>query len=133
MSHQVFVGITQQIVALGAIAAKVESIEDRHQLGKAILHLLSAAELVLVVKIGLIDHALEVIRLGEPTDDLVDLIADLFVALELDHVGEATAFRHLDDGIGFSGVLIGDVLHEQQREDVVLVLRSVHATAKLRH
>ena len=39
-------------------------------------------------------------------------------------------FRHLDDRIGLAGVLVRHVLHEQQREDVVLVLRGVHTAAK---
>ena len=39
----------------------------------------------------------EVVRLGELADDLVDLVADLLVALELHHVGEAAALGHLDE------------------------------------
>jgi hypothetical protein len=42
---------------------------------------LAAAELVSVVEVGDIDDALKVVGLCELGDDLVDLIADLFVAL----------------------------------------------------
>ena len=38
---------------------------------------------------------------------------------------------HLDQGVGLAGVLVRDVLHEQQRQDVVLVLGGVHAAAQL--
>jgi len=73
---------------------------------------------------------IETIRLGQPAGNHVNLIADLLVALEPDHVNKAAAFRHLDDRIGLAGVLVRDLLHEQQREDVVLVLRGVHAAAQ---
>jgi hypothetical protein len=56
--------------------------------------------LLLVVEVGLVDDALEVVGLGQPADDLVDLVADLLVALELHHVGEAAALGDLDQGVG---------------------------------
>ena len=65
MAHQVLVGVAQQVVALGAVGAEVEAVEDGHQLGEPVLHLLARAELVLVVEVGLVDDALEVVGLGE--------------------------------------------------------------------
>ena len=56
-------------------------------------------------------------------DDLVDLVADLLVALERDHVVERAALRDLDQAVRIGLGLVRDVLHEQQRQDVVLVLR----------
>ena len=129
MPHQIFVGIAEQVVALGPVGVEVETLEYGDQLGEPVLHLLTRAEFALVVEIGLVDDALEVVRLGKFGNDLVDLVADLLVALELDHVGEAAARRHFNKRIGLAGVLVGDVLHEQQSQDVVLVLRGVHAAA----
>ena len=129
--HQVLVGVAQQVVALGPVGAEVESLEYGDQLGEPILHLLTPAKLVLVVEIGLVDDSLEVVGLGQPPDDLVDLVADLLVAFQLHHVGEATARWYVDERVRFPGVLVRDVLHEQQRQDVVLVLRGVHAAAQL--
>jgi hypothetical protein len=131
--HQVFVGVAEQVVALGAVAAKVEGrrIEDGDQVGEAIDHLLALAELVGVVEVGDVDHALEVVGLGEPGDDLVDPVADLLVAFQGHHVGEAAALRHVQQVTLLAGRLVRDVLHEQQNEDVVLVLRGVHAAAQL--
>jgi hypothetical protein len=120
--HEVLVGVPQQIVALRPVGPEVQPIEDGHQLGEAVLHLLAAPQLVLVVEIGLVDDPLEVVGLGQAADDLVDLVADLLVALEADHIGEAAALGHFDEGIGPARVLVRDVLHEQQRQDVVLVL-----------
>ena len=95
VAHQVFVGVAEQVVALGAVAAEVESrvVEDGDEVGEAVHHLLALAELVGVVEVGDVDHALEVVGLGELGDDLVDLVADLLVALQRDHVGEAAALR----------------------------------------
>ena len=133
VAHQVFVGVAQQVVALGAVAAEIELrlVEDRHEVGEAVHHLLALAELVGVVEVGDVDHALEVVRLGELGDDLVDLVADFLVALERDHIGETAALGHVEQGVLLAGVLVGDVFHEQQDEDVVLVLRGVHAAPQL--
>ena len=118
MAHQVLVGVAQQVVTLGLIGAEVESVEDSDQLGEPILHLLAAAQLGFVVEIGLVDDSLEVVGLGQSADDLVDLVANLLVALEPRHVGKAAPGGHVEQRIG----LVRDVLHEQQGQDVVLVL-----------
>ena len=54
MAHEVFIGVTQQVVALGAVAAEVERgiVEDGHQVAEAVHHLLALAELVGVVEVG---------------------------------------------------------------------------------
>ena len=129
--HQVLVGVAQQIVALGPVGLEVEAVEYGDQLGEPVLHLLARAEPALVVEIGLFEHALETVGLGELADDLVDFVADLLVALQLRHVGEAAAGGHFDRRVGIAGVLVRDVLHEQQGQHVVLVLRGVHAAAQL--
>ncbi len=130
MPHQVFVSVAEQIVALGTVRPEVQTLEDRHQSGEPVLHLLAPPEFILVVEVGLVDDPLEAVRLCEIADDLVDLIADLLVALQPHHVGEAPSFGHLDDRVRLPGILIGDVFHEQQREDVILVLRGIHAPAE---
>ena len=129
--HQVLVGVAEQVVALGAAAAEVEVVEDRDQLGQPVLHLLALAELLLVVEVGQVDDLLQIVGLGELADDLVDLVADLLVALEREHVVERAALGHVDQAVGVGLGLVRHVLHEQQREDVVLVLRGVHAAAQL--
>ena len=129
--HQVLVGVAQEVVALGPVGAEVEAFEDGDQLGEPVLHLLARPELRGVVEVGLVDDPLEVVGLGEIADDLVDPVADLLVALELHHVGEAAALGHHDDRIRPAGVPVRDVLHEEQGQDVVLVLRGVHAAPKL--
>ena len=58
VAHQVLVGVAQQVVALGPVGAKVEAVEDRHQLRQPVLHLLARAELALVVEVGLVDDPL---------------------------------------------------------------------------
>ncbi len=52
--HQVFVGVAQDVVAVGAVLREVERrvLEDGDQVGEPIDHLLAAAELVGVVEVG---------------------------------------------------------------------------------
>ena len=47
-----------------------------------------------------------------------------------EHVIERAAFRDVDQAISVGLCLIGDVLHKQQRQDVVLLLTGVHAAAQ---
>ena len=50
--------------------------------------------------------------------------------LQRNHVGKGRTGGYLQRGEGLAGVLVGDVLEEQEDEDVVLVLGSVHAPAE---
>jgi len=131
--HQVFVRVAQQVVALGTVAAEVARrvVEDGHQVGEPVHHLLAPAQFVGVVEVRDVDHALEVVRLGEPADDLVDPVADLLVALQRDHVGKAAALRDIEQRVPLARVLVRDVLDEQQDQHIVLVLRGIHTAAQL--
>ncbi len=131
VAHQVLVGVAQQVIPFGAVGAQVNALEDADQPRQAIHHLAAAAQLRLVVEVGDVDHALQVVGFRQPADDLVDLVADLRVALQPHHVGEGAALRHKDRSEALARVLVRDVLDEEQREDVVLVLRGVHAPAQL--
>lgn len=109
---------------------KFGAVENRNKVGQAIDHLLAGAKLLGIIKVGDINHALKVVRLSKSGYDDVDLFADLLVAAKRHHVGEAAALRHFDQAIGIAGVFVGDVFHEQKNEDVILVLRGIHAAAK---
>ena len=130
VAHEVFVGVAQDVVALGAVLAEVERLvfEDGDQVGEAVHHFLAAAELGGVVEVG---HVGQLVGIGQRSDDLlVDLVADVGLAFERHHVLEAGAFGNGDGGVGDAGVLVADVLDEEQDEDVVLVLAGVHAAAE---
>lgn len=106
MAHQVLVGVAEQVVALGAVGGEVQVGEDPDQVREPIHHILAATEPVLVVEVGYVYDALEVVRLGQAADDLVDLVADLLVAAERDHVLEASAFGDLDQCVRPACVLV---------------------------
>lgn len=57
-------------------------VEEPHQLGEPVHHVLALAELFFVVEVGQVDDALETVGLGELGEDLVDLLADLLVPLK---------------------------------------------------
>jgi hypothetical protein len=84
VAHQVFVGIAQNIVALGAVLGKVEAgvLKDCNQVGQPVHHLFARAELGGVVEIR---HIRKLVGVGQRGDDLlVDLVADVALALEGD-------------------------------------------------
>ena len=129
--HQVFVGVAEDVVALGAVLREVERrvLEDGNEVGEPVHHLLAGAELGGVVEVREVG---QLVGAGQRGDDfLVDLVADVRLALERDHVLEAGAGRDRDRRVGLARVLVADVLDEEQDEDVVLVLAGVHAAAQL--
>ena len=65
--------------------------EDGDQVGEPVHHLLAAAELGGVVEVR---HVGQLVGIRQRRDDLlVDLVADVALALERDHVLEARALR----------------------------------------
>lgn len=61
--------------------------------------------------------------------DLVDLVAELFIALKSDHVGKTSALGDFEQRASLAGILVRNILHKEKSKDVVLVLRRVHAAA----
>ena len=129
--HQVFVRVTQDVVALGPVRGEVERrvLEDGDEVGEPVDLLLAVAELAAVVKVGEVGQLVGAGQRGK--DLLVDLVADVARALEGDHVLEARALGDCDRRVRPAGVLVADVLDEEQDQDVVLVLAGIHAAAQL--
>ena len=130
VTHQIFVGVTEDIVAFGAVLGEIERrvFEDGDEVGEAVDPLLAAAELGGIVEVR---HIGQIVGVGQrPEDVFVDLIADVALALERDHILEAGAVGNRNGREGLTGVFVTDVLHEQQHEDVILVLAGVHTAAE---
>jgi hypothetical protein len=128
--HEVFVCVAEEIIAVGTVAREVEGgvLEDGDKVGEALHHLPAAAELVGVVEVR---HVGQLVRPSERIENLlIDLIADVGFALQRDHVGKARAFGDANGRVRLVGVAITDVFHEQEDEDIVLVLAGIHATAQ---
>ncbi len=131
MPHQVLVGIPKEVVAFCPVGAEVQSLKDCHQLREPVLHLLAATELVVICKVGNVDDSAKVVGVGEAPNDLIDLVADLLVALDLHHVPERPALGNINEVVGLPRILVRDVLHEEKSQDVILVLGRVHPATKL--
>ncbi len=128
MTHEVLIGVTQDVVAFGAIFREVERLvlKDCNEVGKSVHHFLAASELRSIVEVR---HVRQLIGMGKRCNDLlVDPIADVALALEGDHVLETCAFGYDDRRVLNTSVLVADILDEQQYEDVVLVLAGIHAS-----
>ena len=130
VAHQVLVSVAQQVVPFGAVGAQVNSLEDADQFAQAVHHLLAAAQFALVVEIGDGNHAAQIVGIRQFADDFVDFIADFRAPLQAHHVPERSALRDLDGRQRVALVLVRDVFDEEQGQDVILVLRGVHAAAQ---
>ena len=127
--HEVFVGIAQKVVAIGAVLGEIEGgvFENGDEVGEALHHFLAAAELVRVVEVR---HVGQLVGLCERAKDaFIDLVADVRFALEGDHVGEGGPRRDGDRRVGLARVFVADVFDEQEDEDVILVLAGIRAAA----
>jgi len=130
MPHQVFVGITKDVVPISLVLREVEFLllKNGDEVGQPVHHLFAGAELCGVVEVR---HVGKFVGTGQRGDYLlVDLVPDVRLAFESNHVGEAGPFGDLNGGKGNAGVFIADVLDEQEDEDVILVLTSIHTTTK---
>ena len=135
MPHQVFVGVAKDVVVLGAILGEIERgiLENGDQVAQALDPRLTVAKLVRVIEVGEVAAGKAGVGVDQRLDDLrVDLVADVAVALERDHVLEACPLR--DDDRRLEAVIIcifvGHVFDEQHEQDVVLVLAGIHAAAQ---
>ena len=129
--HQVFIRIAQNIIALGAVLRKIQRLilEDGDQVRQTIHHLLAAAELVRVVEIR---EVRELVRIRQRRDDLlIDLVADVGLALQRHHILEAGSRWDSDRRIRHPRILVADVLDEQQHQHIILILRRIHPAAQL--
>ena len=133
VAHQVLIGVAHDVVAFGGVALEVKPrrVENGNQVRQPVDHLLALAQFVGVVEVRDIDHAFEIVGLREPANELVDLVANLLVALEHHHVGEAGARRHVQEHVFLAAVFVGNIFHEQQDQDVIFVLRGIHSPAQL--
>ncbi len=133
VTHEIFISVTQDIIAFRTVLAKVEGWigKNSDEIGEAILHLLTLAKLIGIVEVRHINHALEIVSLGKLRNNLVDLVADLFIALERNHVVKATTLRYHDQRTRLTRIFIRDILDEEQDQHIILVLRSVHTATQL--
>ena len=67
---------------------------------------------------------------GWSNDTFVNLVTDVALTLERDHILETRPGRDRDRRKRLTGVLVADVLNEEQDEDIVLVLARIHAAAE---
>jgi len=130
--HQVFIGVAEDVVPIGAIPAEVQlfTAEDVDESRQRRHHLWAAAEFLGVVEVGAVDDVLEVVRLRDTGDRGVDPLADVLGAAQLLQVVERATQGHIDQRVVLAGA-VGHVFHEEEREDVVLVKGCIHAATEL--
>ncbi|MBB6406196.1 hypothetical protein HNP00_003528 [Arthrobacter sp. AZCC_0090] len=129
--HKVLVGVAQEVVPFSSGAGEVNVLEDADQVRDLVLQLLAGAQLGGVVEVCVVDDAQQVVLFGETPDRDVDLLAYVGLPFERDQVVERAVVGDVDERRLVCLRLVGDILHEQQREDVVLVLAGVHRPAQL--
>ena len=132
MTHQVFVSVSKYIIPFSSVATEIQCriVEYGNKIRETVYHLLPLTQLVRIVKVSNIYYALEVILCCKLADDLVDLIANLLVAFECNHICKATTLWYIEQVSRLACGLIGNVFHEQENENVILVLRGIHPPTK---
>jgi hypothetical protein len=83
MPHEVFVGVAEDVVVLGAVLGEIERgiLENGDQVAEALDPRLTVAELVRVVEVREVASGKTSVGVDQRLDDLrVDLVADVTVA-----------------------------------------------------
>lgn len=128
--HEVFIRIAKKIITVGAILREIEggTFEDGYEIGETLHHLFATAELIRIVEVR---HVGQLVRPSERSENFfIDLVANVGLAFQGDHVGKAGALRNGDRRVRLASVSIADVFHEKEDEHVVLVLARIHAAAQ---
>lgn len=130
--HQVFVGIAQNIVSIDTVGREIQlrTAENGKQPGKFFLLFPGIAQFVAVIEIRHINVADSRIGRRDFLDHLVHLVAQIVLVADGVHVIEACAPGNHDQGSTSGLVQITDVFDEEQSQNIILVLGSVHAAAQ---
>ena len=133
--HQIFVGIAQDVVVLGAVLRKIERriLKDGDEVAELFDLLRAVTEFVRVVEVREVATGEAGVGVDQWLDNLgINLVADVDLALEHNHVLEAGALGDVDRRLKTNvvAVFVGDVFDEQHEQDIVLVLAGIHAAAQ---
>ena len=116
MAHQIFIGITKNIITACLVLFEIEfvTLENGNQAGELIHHFLAAAQLGLVIEMGIIDYAAKIVLAGfcQLGDDLVHFFADIFITLQCNQIIEAAAIGDRNVGVFYTLELVCNILHE---------------------
>ena len=132
MAHQVFVGVAHEVIAIGPVATEIKAVEDPDKFRQFVDHSLAFAKAVVVVEVVI--RALQPahpVRRRQCADNLIETFTNVGLSVSRDHIGEGATFWHFDLSITLPGIFVGYIFHEQKGQDVVFVLRGVHAAAQL--
>ena len=92
MTHQIFIGITQNIVTFGFVLTKIKTfvLKYTNEIREPVNHFLAFAKLVRVVEISYIDYAFQVVGFCQFRYDCIDAFANIFFSFEGNHVLETS-------------------------------------------
>ena len=131
VAHQVFIGITKDVITLGTVLTKVERLvfKDGDEVGETLHNLRTTPQFTRVIEIR---HVRQPVGISQRPDDLlVYLVANVRLTLECNHIREAGTIRNSDRRIRHSGIFVADVFDEQQHQHVILILAGIHPPAQL--
>ena len=88
VAHEVFVGIAQDVIVVGAVLREVQLFPAEYvdQRGQGVDHLLAAPKLFGIVEESPVDHAAEIVLLGDASYDRVHPFADVLGPTKRLHV-----------------------------------------------
>ena len=131
LTHQIFVCIANKIVVFSTVFGKIQfrTAENLNELTELFNHLIALAELVGVIERNLVNNATQIIGCCQLCNNLIDAFSDVLLADQLDHIVKATTLRDFDVGIVLTCEFVRNVFHEQKGEDIIFILRGIHAAS----
>ncbi len=135
VAHEELIRIAQDVVVVGAVLREVQLrlLKDGNQVAQPLNHFLAFAQFVGVVEVRKVAAGQLAVGVNQRLDDLgIDLVANVALALQVDHVLEAGPFGddHRRGKVVAVGVFIAHVFDEQHEQHIVFVLAGIHAPAQ---
>lgn len=131
MTHQVFIGIAKNIVAIGPVLTEVQvfAFKNGDQVGELFHHLFAATEFVRIVKVR---HPGELVGITQGNDDfLIDVVAYGGLAFQGNHIRKGGTFRDFNRRAELADKFIADVFHKEHHQHIVFVLAGIHPAPQL--
>ena len=131
--HQVFIGITQKVIITSTVAGKIKCIfcESRNKFRQSIYLVLTLTQFGIIIKIGSINHAAQIIFLCNLMDDFIQSFTDITLITKRKNILPKTSFRNIEKIILISLCLVTDIFKEEYNKYIILILAGIHATTQL--
>ena len=132
LHHEIFVGVTDDVIAAGAIALEVNGriFEYGDQSGHLVHQFLARTKFVRVIEIDVWQSAGKMVVLQELLEDFIHRLRHIRCVFCLNEFIERRALVYRKIGAPLPFVSVGHIFKKQQHKNIILIAGRLHASPK---